>query len=85
MPRKTYRDLHGYLRFIDSGKLVHRWKAEKKLGRKLKPGEVVHHRNRFKTDNRYSNIEVMQSRKVHRARHVEEAWWRTKWSRTTRR
>ncbi|MGQ4911862.1 MAG: HNH endonuclease [Candidatus Thorarchaeota archaeon] len=85
MPRKTYRDVHGYLRFIDSGRLVHRWKAEKKLGRRLKPGEVVHHKNRLKTDNRYSNIEVMPSRKAHRARHIKEAWWRTKRSRTTKR
>ena len=59
MTRKTYRDVHGYLRFVNSGKLVHRWKAEKKLGRRLNPGEVVHHKNGNKRDNRSENLEVM--------------------------
>ena len=47
MARKTYRDAQGYLRFINSGKLVHRWKSEKQLGRRLAPGEVVHHQNKI--------------------------------------
>lgn len=85
MPSKTYRDARGYLRFKDSGRLVHRWKAEKKLRRKLKPGEVVHHKNRIKTDNRTSNLEVLTSRKAHWARHAQDAWWRTRRSRTNKR
>lgn len=84
MGAKTYRDARGYLRFKDSGKLVHRWKAEKMLGRKLRPGEVVHHKNKSKRDNRYSNLEVFPSRKSHFAKHVEDAWWKTKRHRTRR-
>jgi hypothetical protein len=35
---------------------VHVMKAEKALGRRLKPGEVVHHINMDKTDNRNCNL-----------------------------
>ncbi|MGD9397629.1 MAG: HNH endonuclease [Candidatus Thorarchaeota archaeon] len=85
MARKTYRDAHGYLRFIDSGKLVHRWKAERKIGRRLRPGEVVHHQNKIKTDNRYGNLRVFSSRKAHQAFHMRKAWTRTRRRRTLKR
>ena len=50
----------GYYRFPDSGMLVHRWVAEKYVvKRKLVPGEVVHHKNGNKRDNRSENLEVM--------------------------
>ncbi len=44
--RKDYIiDEDGYYRFPNSGMLVHRWVAEKHVvGRKLLPGEVVHHK-----------------------------------------
>ena len=57
--QKTFLDNSGYFRFTDSNMLVHRWVAEKKIGRKLGLGEVVHHRNGNKWDNRESNLEVM--------------------------
>ncbi|MGY5876419.1 MAG: HNH endonuclease [Candidatus Thorarchaeota archaeon] len=85
MTGKTYRDTQGYLRFKDSGKSVHRWKAEKKLRRKLRPGEVVHHKNRIKSDNRYGNLEILGSRLEHRARHAKKAWERTRRPRSLRR
>ncbi|MFX1367262.1 MAG: HNH endonuclease [Promethearchaeota archaeon] len=74
MTKKTYRDSRGYLRFRDSGRLVHRWAAEKKMRRKLHPGEVVHHSNQIKTDNRRSNLIVLNSRKEHLARHIKQSW-----------
>ena len=85
MAGKTYRDIHGYLRFTDSGKLVHRWKAERKLGRPLQHGEVVHHQNKIKVDNRYGNLGVFDSRKAHQAHHIKEAWTRTRRRRTLKR
>lgn len=62
----SYIDDKGYERFCDSGMLVHRWVAEKKLGRRLKPWEVVHHRNRNKLDNRPVNLYVCRNQ-VHHA------------------
>jgi len=56
MRKKTYKDESGYIRFKDSKKLVHRWVVEKRIGRKLKTFEEVHHRNRNRSDNRPSNL-----------------------------
>ena len=70
---KTYIDEQGYKRFKDSGIPVHRWMAAKKLKRKLRPGEVVHHKNRNKKDNRLSNIFVFNSQKDHDFAHKKDA------------
>ncbi|MHA3964504.1 MAG: HNH endonuclease [Candidatus Thorarchaeota archaeon SMTZ1-45] len=85
MTKKTYRDAQGYLRFVDSGKLVHRWKAERKIGRKLQLGEIVHHENKIKIDNRYSNLRIFNSRKAHQAYHIKRAWTRGRRSKTLKR
>lgn len=68
-----YIDQKGYYRFCDSHKLVHRWAAEKKLGRKLKDGEVVHHINRDKLDNRPDNLYVCRSQDHRWMLHVIDA------------
>lgn len=57
----SYIDDKGYERLCNSGKLVHHLVAEKKLGRKLKPWEGVHHRNRNKLDNRPINIYITRN------------------------
>jgi len=69
---KTYSDKKGYLRFTYSGKPVHRWAAEKKLGRKLRFGEVVHHKNRNKSDNRFSNLWIFPSQWAHFMTHRKD-------------
>ncbi|MDR1868445.1 MAG: HNH endonuclease [Treponema sp.] len=70
----TYIDKNdGYPKFKDSNKPVHRWVAEKKLNRKLKAGEVVHHKNRNKLDNSPSNLAIFSSQKKHWEVHKQDA------------
>jgi hypothetical protein len=66
---EIYIDKRGYKRFSDSDMLVHRWVAEKKLGRKLDPEEVVHHENRDKLDNDPKNLTVFANQDDHEAEH----------------
>lgn len=47
----------------------HRLVAEQKLGRPLRKGEIPHHINGVKTDNRPQNIEVVESEFAHRVEH----------------
>jgi hypothetical protein len=70
---KVYIDDNGYFRFKNSNKLVHRWVVEKKLGRKLRAGEVVHHINRNKRDNSHDNLQVFASQEEHDAQHEKDA------------
>jgi len=65
MAQKTYVTKKKYRRFKDSGIYVHRWKAEKKLGRKLKTGEVVHHKDGNTLDNSASNLKVYPNQSTH--------------------
>jgi len=63
---------NGYKFYANSGKSVHRHVAEQKLGRPLRNGEVVHHINRDKTDNRRSNLWVFKSQAQHDAIHIKD-------------
>ncbi len=72
-PSKVYLDKNGYYRFKDTHKLVHRWAAEKKLGRRLRKDEVVHHINRNKRDNSASNLQIFVNQEAHDNQHRKDA------------
>ena len=63
------QDENGYLIFRNSGKRVHRWVMEKKLGRRLEKGEIVHHMDGNRRDNRPENLQVLTA-KEHYKLHV---------------
>lgn len=62
-------DTQGYVCIRINGKYIreHRIIAGKILGRKLRKGEVIHHKNGNKKDNSTENIEVFASHSVHMA------------------
>lgn len=77
--RHKYITSHGYIMIkvpkghhlaMTSGYAYeHRLVAEQKIGRRLKRGEEVHHRNGIRSDNRIENIEVCASLQIHKAKH----------------
>jgi len=56
-PRRQKNETTGYIRIAGYG-AEHRFVMEQHLGRPLRIGEVVHHRNGDRADNRIANLEL---------------------------
>ena len=73
---KTFINKNGYRCFSDSGKQVSRWVAEKKIGRPLRVGEVVHHGYNGKKCNDPDNLWIFGSHSEHmKTAHSKKKSW----------
>lgn len=54
----------------------HRLIMENKLGRYLRPEEVIHHKNNIKSDNRIRNLKLFKNNSEHTIHHLKERYAR---------
>lgn len=47
---------------------------EKYIGRFLEPGEIVHHKNKIRTDDRIENLHLFKNQSEHFSFHKKEYW-----------
>lgn len=57
---------------------MHRWVLEQKIGRKLRRGELAHHKNGDGHDNREENLELMTNRE-HSRHHLPGRLMHPRW------
>lgn len=64
---------NGYISIFIDGRWIyeHKYIVEQFIGRELKKGEVVHHINGIKTDNRISNLMLFKNQKEHQKFHLK--------------
>lgn len=77
-PRSTgYTDSNGYVWVYSEGRkiLQHRLRMQEILGRKLLPGENVHHKNGVRGDNRPENLELWSSSQPPGQRVADKVEW----------
>lgn len=61
--------IHHHLSDVRGYAYEHRLVAEQKFGRRLKPGELVHHIDGNKQNNNPENLEICTSTSSHRTKH----------------
>jgi hypothetical protein len=71
----TYYDPNDIAAYKDGLVLEHRSVIAKHIGRRLEPGENVHHINGDKTDNRIENLELWSKSQPHGQRVCDKIVW----------
>lgn len=76
-PKFRYRNSSGYILTVVAGVrcLEHRVVMEARIGRRLLPGENVHHINGIRDDNRIENLELWSSSQPSGQRIIDKVAW----------